>query len=62
MLDMAWRSGVDTSSFSKNANAMLGRSTTMIGANVKKVTLPDAVKPEDRYDAPGIINAFKGLL
>lgn len=25
MLDMAWRSGVDTSSFSKNANAMLGR-------------------------------------
>ena len=52
LLDMAYRSGVDTGTFSKNANAMTGspkKAATMKSA--KTVTMPETVKPEDRMDS-----------
>jgi hypothetical protein len=63
LLDMAYRSGVDTGAFSKNANAMTGspkKQQTVKSA--KTVTMPETVKPEDRMDSKSIIDAFKLLL
>lgn len=52
LLDMAYRSGVDTGNFSKNANAMIG-SPQKNGQqkSAKSVTMVDSVKPEDRMDS-----------
>ena len=52
LLDMAYRSGVDTGTFSKNANAMTGSPVKKQQTkSVKSVTMVDAIKPEDRMDS-----------
>jgi hypothetical protein len=53
LLDMAYRSGVDTGAFGKTANAMTGGSPkkTAQVKSAKTVTMPETVKPEDRMNS-----------
>lgn len=54
LLDMAYRSGIDTSAYYKNMN---GQSPPKIkrSKTSKTVTMPEMVKPEDRMDSNMII-------
>ena len=61
LLDMAYRSGVDTSAFQKNG--VNGKQASPAKKKpTKSLTMPEMVKPEDRMDSNMIINAYKSLL
>ena len=61
LLDMAYRSGVDTSAFQKNG--VNGKQASPAKKKpTKSLTMPAMVKPEDRMDSNMIINAYKSLL
>jgi hypothetical protein len=59
---MAYRSGVDTDTFAKNANAMTGKKSGGTVKSAKSVTMVDTVKPEDRMNSEQVITALKQLL
>lgn len=58
LLDMAYRSGVDTDTYAKNANAMTGKKSGAVVKSAKSVTMVDTVKPEDRMNSEQVIAAL----